>query len=250
MRGARIVVEVDPAPATDHRGRVQRHSSRTDQHETRVETNPDNPPRWLLIRSGFWPVTGYRGLVRLAPTRGYGRVTRGLVAGAMCTLLTASGHLAAGGGRPDAGLLAVLALLLTAVMIGLADRRRGPGMIFALVAGSQLALHWLLELLGSHAHGSGADTGRMTLAHAVATVVAVVALSGAEHTVFAVAALLYRVLSRPVPSLPTVPATLPPARLLRVTARPVPAPPGARPVPVLGGRVPARRGPPAPGVAD
>jgi hypothetical protein len=164
-------------------------------------------------------------------------VARGATAGALCALLSVSGHLAAGGGRPDLGLLAVLGLLLTGSLIALADRRRGRLEILAVVAGSQVVLHTLLELLGSHAGHAVADPGGMTLVHAVATVVAATVLAGAEDAVFRLAGALHRALPDPLPP------PLPPAAA-GAPAHPVTPAPAGRRRGALDPRTHTRRGPP------
>ena len=87
---------------------------------------------------------------------------RGLIAAAACTLLAYWGHADAGGARPSASVLIALAVPLTALSILLAGSRRGPVSIFALVGGSQLALHLLLQLLGGESGGAaGGSAGRL-----------------------------------------------------------------------------------------
>lgn len=88
-------------------------------------------------------------------------MARGLAAAVVCALLTFAGHVTAGGAIPDVGLLLVLALPLAGFLVALADRRRGPLAILALVGGSQLALHGLLQLLGT---GHAATSGHTTMA--------------------------------------------------------------------------------------
>jgi hypothetical protein len=123
-------------------------------------------------------------------------------------------------------MLALLALPLAALMISLADRRRGPVTIFVLVGGSQLLLHELLQLLGSPANPHAVtDAGMagmpgmpgppaamnpllMTGAHALATLVTAAILSGAEEAALAMAVALVDVVlaapsvTRPCPAEP------------------------------------------------
>jgi hypothetical protein len=172
-------------------------------------------------------------------------VARGLTAASVCALLTYSGHRAAGGAMPDLGLLVVLTLLLAGFLTTLADRRRGPLAILALVGGSQLALHGLLQLLaGSHSDamtgpagvGPGAGTLPMLGAHALATVLTSVVLAGAEDAVFTVAHALARVL----PLISSAPrAAELPSRLSAITG-----PLDGRLRGVLLRRLHLRRGPP------
>jgi hypothetical protein len=77
------------------------------------------------------------------------RVLRGLVAASACTVLAYCGHNDAGGARPTGIVLALFTVPLAALMIMLADRRRGAVTIFALVGASQLVLHQLLQVLGT-----------------------------------------------------------------------------------------------------
>lgn len=169
-------------------------------------------------------------------------MARGLAAASVCALLTYSGHRAAGGAMPDLGLLAVLTLLLAGFLTTLADRRRGPLAILAVVGGSQLALHGLLELLaGSHTETMAGPGGVAPLAmlgaHTLATVVTSVVLAGAEDAVFTVAHALARAL--PLASSAPRAAELP-SRLSAITG-----PLDGRLRGVLLRRLHLRRGPPA-----
>lgn len=192
------------------------------------------------------------------PTRGRARAARGLVASAVCLLLSFTGHVQAGGDCPDLGLLLVLGLLLTGLLVTLADRRRGPLAILGLVGGSQLALHALLQLLspshqaapmhspaGADVHswlmaGAGMHPMLMFGTHALASVVTAAILAGAEAGVFAVAAALVRVLPRPPARLPATPS----ASAAQALRTPVDEPTDARPRRQLGRRLCRRRGPP------
>jgi len=168
-------------------------------------------------------------------------VARGLTAASVCALLTYSGHRAAGGAMPDLGLLVVLTLLLAGFLTTLADRRRGPLAILAMVGGSQLALHGLLQLLaGSHSDAMTGPAGPGTLAmlgaHALATVVTSVVLAGAEDAVFTVA----HALARALPLTSSAPrAAEQPSRLSAITG-----PLDGRLRGVLLRRLHLRRGPP------
>lgn len=196
----------------------------------------------------------YAAAMSLVPTRGGARVARGLAAATVCALLTYSGHHAAGGAMPDLGLLLVLSVLLAGFLITLADRRRGPLAILAMVGGSQLALHGLLQLLaGSHpepAHPgasaplsaalAGALTGPLAMlgAHALATLLTAAVLAGAEDAVFTVA----HALARALPLTCSAPRAVElPSRLSAVTG-----PLDGRLRGVLGRRLHLRRGPPGP----
>jgi hypothetical protein len=190
-------------------------------------------------------------------------VARGLAAATVCALLTYSGHRAAGGAMPDLGLLLVLSLLLAGFLITLADRRRGPLAILAMVGGSQLALHGLLQMLaGSHPEPAaalpgalpaalpgalagalpgalaGSLTGPLAMlgAHALATLLTAAVLAGAEDAVFTVA----HALARALPLTISAPRAVElPSRLSAVTG-----PLDLRLRGVLGRRLHLRRGPP------
>jgi hypothetical protein len=205
---------------------------------------------------------------------GRSRAIRGLIAAAACTLLAYWGHADAGGARPSASVLIALAVPLTALTILLAGSRRGPVSIFALVGGSQLALHLLLQLLGGESGGeSGGSAGRllgalptgippvsgmsgisgmpggqvmsgmnpllMSGAHLLATVITAAVLSGAEQAALACAFALVETL------LPTrtLSAPAPPQPPQTVRASSVPR--NLRLRGVLTRRLNLRRGPPA-----
>jgi hypothetical protein len=199
-------------------------------------------------------------------------VPRGLAATAVCALLTYAGHGAAGGACPDPRLLVVAALPLAALLIALADRRRGRLAVLALVGGSQLLMHGVLQLLGDAPPASpggghsmpgmgspmpsmtgmppmdapgtvgvsallGAHPVVMLLAHALVSLITAGLLAGAENAVFTVLGLLAWVLAR----------VLAPPRPSSRPAHPVPAPTeprDARPREALGRRLHPRRGPP------
>ncbi len=162
------------------------------------------------------------------------RLLRGLVTAGLSTLLIAVGHVLGGGALPGLGILAVLFPLLTAGIVGVADRCRGTAATIATLGGGQCALHVLLALLHPHGSATGPSTATMVLVHAVATVVVAVLLHHADHALAAVGATLRRDLPR---------------RSVVVPAPADPAPPPAAGSPLLPRRavlaaVPARRGPP------
>lgn len=163
-------------------------------------------------------------------------MARGLTAAFVCTLLSFAGHLAADGSRPNLGLVVVLGLLLAGFLTSLADRRRGSLAILALVGGSQLALHALLQVLGTGMHHAAGMPLSMFCAHALATVVTAAILTGAESAVFVVASAL-------VSSVPLPPVGQPTVELPRGVALPD-APVEDRPSGMLGRRFHRRRGPP------
>lgn len=87
------------------------------------------------------------------PTRG---PLRGAALAVTSTTLAITAHAVAGGGLPDTTLSAfvtvgvltvgVLPVGIAAVGVGLADRRRSPGVILAVLAGAQLATQVSLAL--------------------------------------------------------------------------------------------------------
>jgi hypothetical protein len=171
------------------------------------------------------------------PVAGPARVVRGLTAASVCTVLTFTGHVGAGGATPQVGLLVVLGLLLAGFLVALADRRRGPGAILALVGGSQLVLHALLQVLGtSHPHPTTGGPALMTGVHVLATLVTAGLLAGVEAALFTVTSALVRMLPRRLPDRP-VPDEAP--------RRPVrPDAPDRLTPGMPGNRLPDRRGPP------
>ncbi|MHA6791948.1 hypothetical protein ACVGVM_00260 [Pseudonocardia bannensis] len=158
----------------------------------------------------------------------------------MSTLITAAGHLAAGGAAPDLQLLVILFPLFAALVTALADTcRTAAGMLVVLGAG-QLGMHVLMEVL-AHSHPgavvvtTGVGVTTMLAMHAVATLVTAAMIRDADHVLLTVFAALRRALPRRI--------TPPPAdRPLRTLPVPAPAVVGhtAR-VPISGL---ARRGPP------
>ena len=186
------------------------------------------------------------------------RVARGLTAATACTLLGYLGHTDAGGARPSAAVVLALAVPLTALTILLANRRRGPVTILALVGGSQLALHQSMQLLGGGSTGPGmADMPGMSAsildpasgssamspvlmsgAHLVATLVTAAVLCGAEQAALTWAIVLIEtLLPAPVNTFP-VPSEQP----CRLRVNGVPA--NLRLRDVLTRRINLRRGPP------
>lgn len=153
-------------------------------------------------------------------------------------MLSYAGHLGAGGARPHTGLLVVLGLLLAGFLVDLADRRRGPLAILALVGGSQLAMHMLLQMLstGAHQHTPATHPVLMLGAHTLATMVTAGILAGAESAVFAVASAL----ASRVPLPPTGMTAIEPPRRVALPD----APEDERASSMLGHRFPPRRGPP------
>jgi hypothetical protein len=135
----------------------------------------------------------------LAPTSGAGRLLRGGAAGVATGVLAVVAHVVAEGVLPSAGLVVAPVLLLAVAAAGLAGRERGPAQVLALVGAGQLAMHVLMSLDASpHDHGarSTASGPLMVAWHAVATLVVVAVLAGAERAVFAVAEALASALPR------------------------------------------------------
>lgn len=119
-----------------------------------------------------------------------------MLTGALATVA----HVGADGRTPDLGVVVLLVALLSWVAYAFAGRERGPVTILAMVGGGQLAMHAALTYLAweSHAGHSGAqaNTAQMTGAHAVATLVVVALLAGAERVLFALTKLIASVLPR------------------------------------------------------
>jgi hypothetical protein len=149
---------------------------------------------------------------------------RGVTLTLLVALLTAIGHVAAGGGLPDLSLLVIVLPLLACAFVALAERTRSfPGTVAVLATG-QLVLHATLSAL----HPMPADGARrMLVLHAVVTLVTAIAVRYADVAVLAVAAVLRRVVprrltpppaDRPLPTRPVPPLELPArrARLLTV----------------------------------
>jgi hypothetical protein len=180
-------------------------------------------------------------MTRLAPTCGAGRLLRGGAVGLLTGALAIAAHVEADGAVPDLGLAVLPVVLLCAVASALAARERGPLQILALVGVGQLAVHTFLTTPAVHhphrgSHLAAADHSTlMVAAHAVATVLVVAVLAGAERTVFALTAALGSILPQ---RLSPLPATAP----LRVSALAVPASPHL--AEMLGREVRTRRGPP------
>jgi hypothetical protein len=162
------------------------------------------------------------------------RVLRAFATAGLSTLLIAVGHLLAGGTVPDLSVLVVLFPLLTAGVVGLADRCRSTAATLATLAGGQLALHLLMGLLHPHTLVGGPSPAAMLALHAVATVLVAVLLRHADAAMAAAGSALRRILARR----PFVPPADGPLLPLRATG---PARAARR---LALAAVPARRGPP------
>jgi hypothetical protein len=117
---------------------------------------------------------------------------------AACLLLPTVAHVTAGGGVPVHLGFLFAAGLLSIACVALADRRRNPAEIAAVLLASQPALHVLLGMAG-HGHGAAPPNGMsMVVAHVIAAGVLTVLLAGAESVVWAMSALSTTVLLRRV----------------------------------------------------
>ncbi|WP_207898630.1 hypothetical protein [Amycolatopsis pittospori] len=136
----------------------------------------------------------------LTPTGGPARRLRGGAVGLLTGTLATGAHLGANGRVPDMGVVVLLVALLSWVAYAFAGRQRGPLAILGLVAGGQLAMHASLGFLvwEAHSHHTEAPGNGllMTAGHAIATLVVVAVLSGAERVVFALTKLIAAVLPR------------------------------------------------------
>ncbi|GAA3964859.1 hypothetical protein [Gordonia caeni] len=143
----------------------------------------------------------------------------GLLAGTVSVILGIGAHGVAGGFRPDAGqllLLAVIALGVAAVRTGQVDRerrRREHGRldgswtsIAAVLIGGQLASHTVLTAVGSHAgHQHDSNTAAMAAWHVAALPVAVAALGAVDWLLRVLGSTVstLRAIGRPLPAAPS-----------------------------------------------
>ncbi|MGH3612371.1 MAG: hypothetical protein ACRDRK_07185 [Pseudonocardia sp.] len=162
------------------------------------------------------------------PGSGLG-LLRATALAALCTLLTAMGHVAGGGSIPDIAVLVVLFPLLAGVPAARAQRCASvTGTVVTLAAG-QLGLHHLLVLLHPSHHETGPaplnGTGMLAL-HATTTLIMAVLVRHADRALVALTAALRRMVPRrlavvavdvPLPALP-VPGPAVPARRARAFA--------------------------------
>lgn len=146
---------------------------------------------------------------------------RGVTLTLLVALLTASGHVAAGGGLPDLSLLVVVVPLLGAAFVAMAERTRSFSGTVAVLATGQLVLHATLAAL----HPMAAGDRAMLAAHVLVTLVTAVAVRYADAAVLAIAAVLRRVVprrlppppaDRPLPARPVPPLDLPARRARRL----------------------------------
>jgi hypothetical protein len=177
----------------------------------------------------------YRAPVQQRPA-GWLAPARGALLAALATLLTATGHVVAGGTLQDLSPFAVLVPLLATVLITLAERCRGIVATLVALGAGQICLHYLLVVLSAHAGAQATySTTSMVAAHAVATLVTAAVVAHADAAVTALVTAVRRILPRRL-RLPAVDVPLP--------ARPVPD----ADVPLLASvgltAAHARRGPP------
>lgn len=159
-------------------------------------------------------------------------------------VLAVVAHAAAGGVLPSAGLTALLTVGVAAAGVALAGRRRSPWVIVAVLGAAQLAIHVLLSVESVATDQAGMapmrgmpfDGVAMIGAHTIAVLVSAGLLAKADAAMFALTALLAKVL-------PTV-LYVPAAPEAPVRARPFPSPVDRVTVRILSRQVNARRGPP------
>lgn len=163
-----------------------------------------------------------------------------------CATLSVAAHAAAGGELPAFGPTALLTVVLAGAGVALADRRWGLPAILAIVGGTQVGLHVLLDSLAHHTPaGSLAIASAapalgpifMTGLHAAAALVMALLLAGAERSAFVLGAVLDWLLGA-VPVRPFTPPAWTP-----VVAEPGAAVPSGE-LRLLFRRVHGRRGPP------
>jgi hypothetical protein len=135
------------------------------------------------------------------------RAVRGCLLAGASAALTITAHAAAGGGVPDLGLFLLPTVLLAGAGTLLAERVRGRGVMFAVLGGTQLAVHSLLSmnatshevLLGGHAMAGPVP---MAIAHVLATAILAAILTHADAVLCALADVLSAVLPRRIQALP------------------------------------------------
>lgn len=153
------------------------------------------------------------------PGRGLARFGRGFLLAQVCLALSAGAHAAAEGTVHLTDGMLFAWLLLSALCVAAAERRRNLAGIAAVVVVSQVVLH-LLAPISTHDVTTSAPSAEMIGWHAVAALVASLLLAHGERLAWAAWSLAR------LPRLPLGPY-------------PVPAPAGTIPVPD-GGRAPGR----------
>lgn len=158
-----------------------------------------------------------------APQRGMVRLLRGTALATVNAVLAVTAHVVGGGSAPDGALTVLATVGVASAGTVLADRQRGQLAMLGAVVVSQVLMHLLLDGLSSH-HGPVASApadAAMTAAHAAAALLTAALLTGAESGLFAVAAVLRRIVGRAVLRQPPARETCPPARPPAVPPRPV-----------------------------
>ncbi|MBO0839479.1 MAG: hypothetical protein J2O49_01475, partial [Sciscionella sp.] len=169
-----------------------------------------------------------RGGRRVAPRRAQhhpvARVLRGTLLAGCSSALAIAAHAIGGGGLPDAGVTALLTVLIAAGGIALADRQRGTVAILTALGVSQLGMHEMLGVLAdpgmanagmahmstmpapsasyaSMIHPSTIHPTVMLAGHALAVLITAWLLAGAESAIFGLAGALCGLLPRRLPPL-------------------------------------------------
>ena len=131
------------------------------------------------------------------PTSNRWRLFRAVAFAAIATQLAALGHLAGGGGTPDAAVLLVGGATIGAIATGLTSRRRGWSSIFGVLLACELAFH-LLFSVDMHAMARGAhplvpvDEFRMLTFHLLAAAVSALVMARGDAALFGLFATLRR----------------------------------------------------------
>jgi hypothetical protein len=131
------------------------------------------------------------------PTSNRWRLFRAIAFAAIATELAALGHLAGGGGTPDAAVLLIGGATIGAISTGLTRARRGWSSIFGVLLACQLAFH-LLFSVDMHPMAGGAhsllpvDEFRMLSFHLLAAAVSALVLARGEAALFGLFAVLRR----------------------------------------------------------
>ena len=112
---------------------------------------------------------------------GLARAMRGAALGSVLFALTVSGHMASGGGHSLANAVWLLPIMIV-LSATLADRRRTLGWLVAYLLGAETLFHLVLTVSLGHDGrvASAAPSPAMVVAHAVAAVVAAVAIHHAD----------------------------------------------------------------------
>ncbi|MDP9862357.1 MULTISPECIES: MFS transporter [Streptosporangium] len=177
------------------------------------------------------------------------RVMRAAAFSAVCVMLAALGHLAAGGSGPAPWAMATGTSAVTVLAVLLAGRERSTATISVGLSAMQLFLHELFAYgdpsgiaLTAHPHGQGLGEGLgMLIAHLTATLVTGWWLARGEAALWALLRAAGRRLGALLLLLPSPTAPAPPARAAGAADVPAPARSPLR-------HTVSRRGPPLPAV--